>query len=102
MQVYVGARGGDTGALLGRNDRVRDCCVEAAVYLKVVVRQRRLAADGTVGLMNTQEDLGVLLVRWALAFIQVSCGGLPRGKEDLRVSTVPCGAGNGPIPVGVE
>src|SRR5437667_12312476 len=92
MQVYVGAREGDTGTLLSRNDRVHDCPVKAAVHLKVVVRQSRIAAaDGTAGLLNAHGDIEVLLVRWALALIQVSRGDLPGGKADLRVSTAPSG-----------
>src|SRR5437773_2983425 len=103
MQVYVGAREGDTGALLSRNDRVHDCRVKAAVYPKIVVRKSRIAAaDGTAGLLNAHGDIGVLLVRWPLALIQVSRGDLPGGKADLRVSTAPSGVGTDCVPVGVE
>src|SRR5437867_12987424 len=87
MQVYLGARDGDAGTLLSRDDRFHDCCIKGAVYLKVVVRQGRITvADGAAGLLNAQEDIGVLLVRWPLALIQVSRGGVPGGNEIGRAS----------------
>jgi len=103
MQVYLGARDGDAGTLLSRDDRFHDCCIKGAVYLKVVVRQGRITvADGAAGLLNAQEDIGVLLVRWPLALIQVSRGGVPGGNDDLSVSTAPDGDGDGVAAVEVE